>query len=175
MKKYISGLLTGIIIATSFTVFAAVQLKVIPNPYPVLVNGTKANVQGYNINGSTYLKLSDLKVAGLDAKFDKKQITINKTSAELDATKQTSDLLKIYTFENIDYVSLREVCAKYNKFTFGRAEGTSSTEKIMAFMNKSDNKELLYNLEYKVYGGSTYVTKDYYMSTLLPIIRAEGY
>lgn len=89
MKKYISGLLTGIIIATSLTTFAAVQLKVVPNPYPVLVNGTKTNVQGYNINNSTYLKLSDLKSAGIDARYnkDKKQIEV-KSFTSSDSTTE---------------------------------------------------------------------------------------
>ena len=76
MKKFFAGLITGIIIAISFTTYAAVQLKVIPNPYPVFINNTKANVQGYNINGSTYLKLSDLKSAGIDVKFKDSKINV---------------------------------------------------------------------------------------------------
>ena len=36
-------------------------LKVTANPYPVLINGTKTDISGYNINGGTYLKLIDLK------------------------------------------------------------------------------------------------------------------
>ncbi len=93
MKKYISGLLTGIIIATSLTAFAAVQLKVIPNPYPVFVNGTKANVQGYNINGSTCLKLSDLKIVGIDAKYnkDKKHIEVKSAAGSTTKAEPTTD------------------------------------------------------------------------------------
>lgn len=93
MKKYISGLLAGIIIATSLTAFAAAQLKVIPNPYPVFVDGTKANVQGYNINGSTYLKLSDLKSAGIDAKYnkDKKQIEVKMAVDSTSKAEPTTD------------------------------------------------------------------------------------
>ncbi|AEY65428.1 hypothetical protein [Clostridium sp. BNL1100] len=70
MKKFISGLIAGAILACSITAFAT-NLKVIDNPYPVLINNKQEDVKGYNVNGSTYLKLSDFTKAGLDVKFDK--------------------------------------------------------------------------------------------------------
>lgn len=82
MKKFFAGLITGIIIAISFTTYAAVQLKVVPNPFPVFINGDKAQVDAYNINGSTYFKGTDFKAAGLDVEYnkDKKQIEVKSTS-----------------------------------------------------------------------------------------------
>ncbi len=104
MKKFFAGLITGIIIAISFTTYAAVQLKVMPNPYPVFINNTKANVQGYNINGSTYLKLSDLKTAGLDVKFADSKINVTSAFTEAEPTEPTEKepSLPDYTVPEID-------------------------------------------------------------------------
>lgn len=84
MKKFVSGLLIGILIALSVTTFAAVELKIAPNPYDVIINGSKADVDGYNISGSTYLKLTDFKQAGLEVSFNKdsKEIEITTPSAQ---------------------------------------------------------------------------------------------
>ena len=89
MKKFVSGLLIGILITLSITTFAAVELKIMPNPYDVLINGDKADVTGYNISGSTYLKLTDFKQAGLDVNFnkDKKQIEIATPSSTSESTE----------------------------------------------------------------------------------------
>jgi hypothetical protein len=76
MKKFFAGLITGVLISLSVTAFAAVQLKVVPNPFPVFINGDQAQVDAYNINGSTYLKLSDLKTAGLDVTFADSKINV---------------------------------------------------------------------------------------------------
>lgn len=78
MKKYIAGLITGLLVSLSLTAFASVQLNVVPNPYPILVDGVKSIIGGYSINGSTYIKLADLKSVGINAKFnsEKKQIEI---------------------------------------------------------------------------------------------------
>ncbi|ACL77324.1 hypothetical protein [Ruminiclostridium cellulolyticum] len=119
MKKFLSGLITGLLVSVSLTAFAAIQLKVVPNPYPVFINNAKANVQGYNINGSTYLKLSDLKTAGLDAKYNnaKKQIEVNSvnnsaTDADQISVNPTSDNIdgfKIYKLDGKDYVRIYEI------------------------------------------------------------------
>lgn len=82
MKKFVLGLLLGIITTFSVTVYAAVELKVIDNPFPVLINGQASEVEGYNINGYTYLKLADFKKAGLTIKF-------NETDKQIEVTTDT--------------------------------------------------------------------------------------
>lgn len=124
MKKYISGLLAGIIIATSLTTFAAVQLKVVPNPYPIFINNSKANVQGYNINGSTYLKLSDLKVAGIDAGYnkDKKQIEVKSDAGLTDnnsnSTGNKQNPIFLYEGDVKDTTYKKYTAIEYNKNTY---------------------------------------------------------
>lgn len=81
MKKYIAGLITGLLISLSLTTFAAVKLDAVPSPFPILVNGIQAQIEAYSIKGSTFIKLADLKSVGVDAKYnsDKKQIEIATT------------------------------------------------------------------------------------------------
>lgn len=91
MKKFISGLLIGILITLSITTFAAVELKVIPNPYTVLIDGKAADVQGFNINGSTYLKLTDFVEAGLGVNFNKATKQIEITTPAVSAAESTTN------------------------------------------------------------------------------------
>ena len=78
MKKFICGLIIGLLMATCLTVYAG-DLIVNPNPFPILVNGVKQDIEAYNINGSTYLKMAQVGlVTGAVVEFntEKKQIEI---------------------------------------------------------------------------------------------------
>jgi len=79
MKKIISFVVIGLL-AMSMTVFAAVEMNIVPNPFPVKVNGVVTDVEGYNIDGSTFLKLSDFVKTGLDVNFNEanKEIEIGR-------------------------------------------------------------------------------------------------
>ncbi|MDP4093393.1 MAG: hypothetical protein Q8920_08535 [Bacillota bacterium] len=78
MKKFVMGLIIGILSTMSITALAA-GLNIIPNPIPIFVNGTKTDLPGYNINNSTYLQLSAFKKIGLGVNYDSqtKHIDIN--------------------------------------------------------------------------------------------------
>lgn len=82
MKKFIFGFITGGIICAAVTGFA-VEYAVSVNPYPVKVNGEDVQVEGYNINDSTYFKLRDVAdaVGGFDVGFEDNTITIDTPSA----------------------------------------------------------------------------------------------
>jgi len=88
MKKFVSGLLIGIILTFSLTAFAAVKLKIVSNPYPVMVDGQKIEVAGYIINDSTFIKLADFKKVGLDSTFNKEKKQIEITSIQPSQAKQ---------------------------------------------------------------------------------------
>ncbi len=79
-KSFVSGILIGITITASISAFAVTQLNVKPNPYPVLIDGEVADVDGYNINASTYLKLGDLEQVGVGVKFENKQILLTSSN-----------------------------------------------------------------------------------------------
>ena len=140
MKKYIAGLLTGVILSLSLTTFAAVKLEAIPSPFPIMIDGIKSTIEAYNIKGSTVIKLSDLKKVGVDAKFnsDKKQIeistiegsttkaeptlneavpekeTINTSTLEVTSTR-TVDGLTVYIAGGKEYVYRYDVSAALQK------------------------------------------------------------
>lgn len=71
--KNIKQLFCGIIIGTVATVSitALAEYIVVPNSFPVKVNGQTVQVEGYNINDSTYFKLRDVAnaVGGFDVDF----------------------------------------------------------------------------------------------------------
>lgn len=140
MKKYIAGLLTGIILSLSLTTFAAVKLEAIPSPFPIMIDGIKSTIEAYNIKGSTVIKLSDLKKVGVDANFnsEKKQIeiktiegsttiaeptlneavpekeTINTSTLEVTSTR-TEDGLTVYIAGGKEYVYRYDVSAALQK------------------------------------------------------------
>lgn len=62
------------------------------NPYPVLLNGEKAEIEGYNIDGNTYFKLRDIAavVGGFEVDFNNNVIQLSKDGyryAETDMQK----------------------------------------------------------------------------------------
>ncbi len=89
MKKFVSGLIIGILVTLSISTYAAVELNIIPNPYTVLIDGKPADVQGYNINGGTYLKATDFIQAGLGVNFNKDTKQIEITTPSASAQKST--------------------------------------------------------------------------------------
>lgn len=58
-KQTVSAFISGGLLMTTITGIAATGYVVNENKFPILVNGVKMNIDALNINGSTYLKLSD--------------------------------------------------------------------------------------------------------------------
>jgi hypothetical protein len=88
MKKWFNkqtfvSFIIGAFLFSGMSVFAAVELNVVPNPFPVLIDGVSASVDAYNINGFTYLKLADMRQTGLKVMF-------NETDSRIEITSQTT-------------------------------------------------------------------------------------
>lgn len=81
MKKVVFGLILGLLLSTGI-VCAAEELVIKPNTFPVYINGVKTEVEGYNINGFTFLKLADFSKAGLTVKFNETDKQIEVTSSQ---------------------------------------------------------------------------------------------
>lgn len=100
MKKFISGLIIGIMITISIGAFAEGglgDLVIKHNPFPIIVNGTQEDVEAYNIDGFTFLKIADIARAldnAVDVKFDevKREINIS-TIKMLGAPEVIEDLI----------------------------------------------------------------------------------
>ena len=69
IKTLTLGIIIGAVAAVSITALA--EYVVVPNSFPVKVNGQTVQVEGYNINDSTYFKLRDVAdaVGGFDVDF----------------------------------------------------------------------------------------------------------
>lgn len=69
-KKFMTGFVSGAVI---FSVVGASAANMIttPNTYPIELNGKSVNIEGYNIDDSTYFKLRDISdvVGGFDVDF----------------------------------------------------------------------------------------------------------
>jgi hypothetical protein len=81
IKHMLIGFILGTALCIGLPVFAE-ALNIVLNPFPVLINGVETEVEGYNINGSTFLKLADFKKAGLTVKFNETDRQIEITSAD---------------------------------------------------------------------------------------------
>lgn len=186
MKKYISGLITGVIISFCMVGFAA-ELNIIENPYPVLINGVVESVEGYNINGFTFLKLGDFKKAGLTVKFNEtdKQIevtspvttsttapltTLNNTEVTSMSTKPTSTpdgITQIDEWEGKYYIGYLYIRNKIREKGYDLILNTA-TEK----WNLVKGEQILISAipTTKTYGYSS-IEINYYINTMLPLIK----
>lgn len=109
MKKFVLGIIVGALLFGS-AVFAADTLNIIKNPFPILINSKPTEVDGYNINGHTYLKVADLKKANLEVLFNEteKQIEIS-TTADFVPVKFLG--MNAYNYEDDIYISLKDIIA----------------------------------------------------------------
>lgn len=92
MKREAMFFLLGAAVTLGITAFAA-QMEVNPNPFAITLNGQPVQIEGYNLNDSTYFKLRDIGAAlGFDVDFDNNTIMItqNRQSAP-PSTPSTSD------------------------------------------------------------------------------------
>lgn len=82
IKTLTIGIIIGAVAALSITALA--EYITTPNPYPVKVNGQEVQVEGYNINDSTYFKLRDVAdaVGGFSVDFADNTIIVNTNRGE---------------------------------------------------------------------------------------------
>lgn len=69
-KSFITGFVSGAIVFGAISVLAA-GFTAVPNQFPISLNGNNVEMEGYNINDSTYFKLRDISdaIGGFDVDF----------------------------------------------------------------------------------------------------------
>ncbi len=112
MKKYIAGIATGVLLSCTFAL--AVNYNATENPFPVQLNGSPVNIEGYNIDGSTYFKLRDVAdtVGGFDVDFQNNTILLSKDGYIHETTPTTTFSLDD---ETKDYLAM--CCIRIPEFT----------------------------------------------------------
>lgn len=92
MKKYfnkqtIIAFMFGAFLFSAISLYAVEGLNISVNPYPIIKNGEEVKTEGYNINGSTYLKTRDVaSLVGTNVEFKDNKIYIGGSE---DNTKPT--------------------------------------------------------------------------------------
>lgn len=126
MKKITSNIacfIGGIIIASTVGAIAA-NYTATPNEFPVKVNGQETQIEGYNIEGSTYFKLRDIgDKMGFAVDFQDNTIIVGYNVANQSFSKVSSvakGYINIYQDgQGKQYVELQEVdtvCGKTGLF-----------------------------------------------------------
>lgn len=178
MKKFILGFITGGIICATATGFA-VEYAVTANPFPVAVNGTETEIEGYNINDNTYFKLRDVAdaVGGFNVGFSDNTITIDTdTTAEPTPTPTvkpyTTNLsplpeLPIEKRDGVQYVSMYDINDMLVTIGLGDYEffGHELCKKD-DLLNPILTDIPLYEKDIE------HIPYDYYVSTIIPTINS---
>lgn len=69
MKKFISGMICGAVLFSAISM--ASEIVAVISPQNIMLNGSKADVTAYNINGNNYFKLVDLaKAVDFNVQYD---------------------------------------------------------------------------------------------------------
>ena len=107
-NRFISGFLCGAVIFGAAGVFAA-SYTAVDNPFPIQLNGKTVQIEGYNINDSTYFKLRDIAevVGGFDVGFQNGKIQLAKDGyvypqESVQAPKINPDLDWVYEHKPTD-------------------------------------------------------------------------
>lgn len=100
MKKITSNIacfISGVIVASTVGAIAATYTAT-ENTFPIKVNGQDAQMEGYNIEGSTYFKLRDIgDKMGFDVGFEDNTIYVGEMSATNGQSNEASDGIKYYS------------------------------------------------------------------------------
>ena len=193
MKKFIIGFIVGALMFSIIPVMAEGELSVVPNPFPVLIDGEVAEVEGYNINGYTFLKLADFGKAGLTVKFNEtdKQIEISSTKKAVITPEPIPDKgddvvsdkqvyeengYKVIMDNEVEYYSWKSICD--NIEPKGYNIGYDKTEDSMFLIkyntikkSTADSTKILESIPYKIFNDATHIPKDYYLNKILPLIK----
>lgn len=119
-KQFITGFLSGALIFGVVGALAATYTAT-DNPFPVKLNGNDVQIEGYNIEGSTYFKLRDIAdtVGGFEVGFDNSTILLTTKSNGLIHVTTEDSKSPIYVYDSdIDGVP--------NSFAAGVLEGTNN-------------------------------------------------
>ena len=120
-KQFVAGFAICLILLSAiFITGFAEGFTVLPNPYPITLNGAEISVEAYNINGFTFLKLADVgkAIPGTTIKFNEidEAIEINSVEASLPETIDESEVMSMSTAIEYDLVTGLPAGAEYVEY-----------------------------------------------------------
>lgn len=193
LKKFIIGFIVGALMFSIIPVMAEGELSVVPNPFPVLIDGEVAEVEGYNINGYTFLKLADFGKAGLTVKFNEtdKQIEISSTEKAIITPEPIPDKgddvvsdkqvyeengYKVIMDNEVEYYSWKSICDNIEPKGYNIGYDKTGDSMFLIKYNTikkstADSTKILESIPYKIFNDATHIPKDYYLNKILPLIK----
>jgi hypothetical protein len=185
MKKIIIGFIVGALMFSIIPVMAQEGLTVLPNPFPVVVDGVVTEVEGYNINGYTFLKLADFGKVGLTVKFNETQGQIEIETKEKAVTipeptpgKGADVVSDIEKFEENGYKGIRVDGVEY--YLLKSIDDAIRPNGYLFYYKPDAKKWILADREdnvalnevpYTIFNDNSYIEKTYYLNTILPIMQ----
>jgi hypothetical protein len=193
MKKFIIGFIVGALMFSIIPVMAQEGLTVVPNPFPVVIDGVVTEVEGYNINGYTFLKLADFGKAGLTVKFNEtdKQIEISSTKKAVITPEPIPDKgddvvsdkqvyeengYKVIMDNEVEYYSWKSICDNIEPKGYNIGYDKTGDSMFLIKYNTikkstADSTKILESIPYKIFNDATHIPKDYYLNKILPLIK----
>ena len=134
-KQLIIGVVVGALlfgILPTLAVDFITDLKIINNPFPIFVEQEEKEVEAYNIDGYTYLKLADVgKALDVIVKF-------NETESKIEITKKEDKDMSERSFPTISEEEVKEFLEKPLRV---RLNAPRTYEKNGIIINKIDGVE----------------------------------
>ncbi|MFA7216271.1 MAG: hypothetical protein WC187_09635 [Bacillota bacterium] len=194
MKKIIIGFIVGALMFGIIPVMAEGELSVTPNPFPVVIDGVVAEVEGYNINGYTFLKLADFGKAGLTVKFNEtdKQIEISGKEKAIITPEPIPDkgeepVSDVERFEENGYKGVKangveyyymmsihdKIYSKGYDFRYNSNTGkwALTYNNDVPAMSIEKVETVLEGVPCKDFGGLPHVEKEFYLNNILPLLK----
>jgi hypothetical protein len=193
LKKFIIGFIVGALMFSIIPVMAQEGLTVVPNPFPVLIDGVVTEVEGYNINGYTFLKLADFGKAGLTVKFNEtdKQIEISSTKKAIITPEPIPDKgddvvsdkqvyeengYKVIMDNEVEYYSWKSICDNIEPKGYNIGYDKTGDSMFLIKYNTikkstADSTKILESIPYKIFNDATHIPKDYYLNKIFPLIK----
>lgn len=184
LKSFILGMIVGALFFGGLSVVAQ-QYSIVPNPFEVFFNDHKIDIEGYNINNSTYFKLKDIgQYVGFDVDFANNQIQIS-TIDKVSSQDIKEDIMKIddYTItKNGDIYYRATIFAtperSANKLPSGwkyygyflKWDGYAKT--IAIYSSPTSTQPIIVFTTEFMYDGAPYISKTYCDEYIIPTIEA---
>ncbi len=186
-KQTVVSFILGGVLFSSAGVFATTQLNIVPNSYPIVVNDENADVEGYNIEGRTYLQLRDItNILGISLDFKNNTIYINTKDSNISDNKidnndpltKTADGLTIFYYDKnsnryskttgTQYIQLVEFLNEYKELGYS-VEVENNLGKLI---NSQKTEPILTNIPIEQIDTFTMIKYDYYINIIIPLINS---
>lgn len=197
IKEILCGVIIGSLLTSGIFVVAEEALSVTPNPFKITVNGEAKNIEGYNINGSTYFKLRDIgNEVGFSVDFKEDTIMLDTISQEKSfvgsVDNTTSDDIKVINSNGATYYSINGTLYYWwshfsskkmldNTFVHivtEKDDGGSRYYNVVLRkigddgIKSKDDEILLENIEYLIISDMVCISEDYFNEVILPIDKS---